>query len=295
MPHIATLLLESQSPPNAPASSPPEVLAENIPLFLPSLLPPWLHSLPELKEVCELKHWLCKPQADDALSDVRCWHHVIQGLWLFKQLNVSGTGNRPNTWMLSLYLHFNNKTDQAAQKYHIAWCALSVLDPSSSWSWWLKELKPKDVSGPGRDSDDSTTSSSCYELSWIWLLQHVTHLSLCQSKMHIGEDEFNQCMHVEWAKTRAHKMRWKEELMLIQEEMWHIILFHEWTAEWWWDHASLQNHPDQAVLSGISGYANKQADILVSLAEQCAHHCLPPLKQVVSYHHGGLVMSICFQ
>ena len=49
--------------------------------------------------------------------------------------------------------------------------------------------------------------------------------------MHIGEDEFNQCMHMEWAKARAHKMRWKEELMLIQEEMWHIILFHEWTAE----------------------------------------------------------------
>ena len=32
------------------------------------------------------------------------------------------------------------------------------------------------------------------------------------------------------------------------------------------------------ILSGISGYAHKQADICVCLAEQCACHELPPLK-----------------
>ena len=32
------------------------------------------------------------------------------------------------------------------------------------------------------------------------------------------------------------------------------------------------------VLSGISGYAHKQADICVRLAEQCACHWLPALK-----------------
>jgi len=180
--------------------------------------------------------------------------------------------------MLSLYVRFNNKTDRAAQKYRVAWHALSALDPSGSWSQWLKELKPKDVSGPGRDPDDSTASNSRYELSWIWLVQHVTHSSPCQSEMHIGEDEFNQSMRVEWAKARARKMRWKEELMLIQEEMQRVIVFHKWKASWWRDRASVRNHPDQVVLSGISGYANKQADICVHLAEQCARHWLPPLK-----------------
>ena len=278
MPHVATLLMESQSPPDAPASSPPEVLAENIPLFLPSSLPPRLRGLPELKEVCELERRLREPQADDALSEVRRQRRVIQGLWLFKRLNVSGTGNRPNTRMLSLYLRFNNKTDRAAQKYRVAWRALSILDPSGSWSRRLKELKPKDVSGLGRDPDDSTASNSRYELSWIWLVQHPTHLSPCQSEMHIGKDEFNQCMRVEWAKARACKMRWKEELMLIQEEMRRVISFHEWKADWWRDCASVRDHPDQALLSGISGYANKQADISVRLAEQCARQWLPPLK-----------------
>ena len=40
----------------------------------------------------------------------------------------------------------------------------------------------------------------------------------------------------------------------------------------------MRDHPDQALLSGISGYANKQADISVRLAEQCARQWLPPLK-----------------
>ena len=278
MPHVATLLLQSQSPPDGPASSSPELLAENIPLFLPSSLPPRIRSLPELKEVCKLERRLREPQADDALSEVRRQRRVIQGLWLFKRLNVSGTGNRPNTRMLSLYLRFNNKTDRAAQKYCVAWRALSVLDPSGSWSHRLKELKPKDVSGPGRDPDDSTTSNSRYELSWIWLVQHATQSSPSQSEMHIGEEEFNQSMRVEWAKARARKMRWKEEVMLIQEEMRRVISFHKWKAGWWRDRASVRNHPDQVVASGISGYAYKQADICVRLAEQCARHWLPPLK-----------------
>ena len=66
--------------------------------------------------------------------------------------------------------------------------------------------------------------------------------------------------------------------MLIQEEMRHVISFHKWKAGWWQDRASVQNHLDQVVASGISGYAYKQADICVRLAEQCARHWLPPLK-----------------
>ena len=278
IPHVATLLLQPQSPPDPTASSPPGVLAENIPLFLPSSLPPHIRALPELKEICKLERRLREPQADDALADVRRQRRIIQGLWVFKRLNVSGTGNRPNTRMLSLYQRFNNKTDRAAQKYRVAWRALSILDPDGSWSRRLKELKSKDVSGPGRDPDDATASNSRYQLSWIWLVQNATHSSPTQSETHIGEDEFNHSMRVEWAKARARKMRWKEELMLIQEEMRRVIVHHRWKADWWRDRASLRSHQDQVVLSGISGYAHKQADICVRLAEQCARHWLPALK-----------------
>ena len=101
MPHIVILLLQTQPPSETtnmrPSTSSPDILAENIPLFLPSSLPAHIRTLPELKEICNLEHCLREPQADDALSEVRRQRRIIQGLWLFKQLNVSGMGSRPNT------------------------------------------------------------------------------------------------------------------------------------------------------------------------------------------------------
>ena len=93
--------------------------------------------------------------------------------------------------MLGLYKCFDNKTDCTAQKYCVAWHALSTLDPGGSWVEWLKELKANDVSGPGRDPDNLTVSNSRYEPSWIWLVQRVAQSSGSGSELHISEDEFN--------------------------------------------------------------------------------------------------------
>ena len=113
-PHVALLISQAQSAEtNMTALSPlaPETLPENIPLFLPSSLPAHIHSLLELKEICMLEQCLCELQANDALAEVRCQRQVIQGLWLFKHLNISGMGNRPNMRMITLYKCFNKKTE----------------------------------------------------------------------------------------------------------------------------------------------------------------------------------------
>ena len=178
--------------------------------------------------------------------------------------------------MISLYKRFNDKTDRAAEKYCSAWRALSTLDPGGSWLLQLHQLKPKDISSPGRDPDDTKITNSRYQPSWIWLAQHANPLNC--SELEIGEDEFNESMRVEWAKARARMMRWKEELLLIQEEMRHVITYHKWRANWWHERSIMQNHNDPTVLSGISGYAYKQADICDRLAERCAVHWLPHLK-----------------
>ena len=75
IPHVAILLSQTQPPTEATTTTPstslsPETLAKNVPLFLPSSLPPHIHALPELKEICDLEHRLREPQADDALSEV---------------------------------------------------------------------------------------------------------------------------------------------------------------------------------------------------------------------------------
>ena len=116
IPHVASLFSHLQ-PQSSESNSPvalsvpsPETLPENIPLFLPSALLPRIWTLPELKEICQQERHLREPQADDVLAEVRRQRRVIQGLWQFKRLNISGTGNRPNTRMITLYKRLDNKT-----------------------------------------------------------------------------------------------------------------------------------------------------------------------------------------
>ena len=163
---------------------------------------------------------LREPQSDDALTEIQHHHRVIQGLWQFKWLNVTGTGNKPNTQMLNLYKQFNGKTEQAAAKYCSAWNALVVLDPGGLWSECLRELNKKDISGPGRDPDDTTTTNSSYEPSWIWLVPRANIAEM-------EENEFNESMLVEWVKARALMMRWKEELLIVQEEMRRVLAYQQ--------------------------------------------------------------------
>ena len=82
---------------------------KSMPLFFPFLLPLKLCQRLELNDICEAKCCLHKAQADDALADVHCLCCVIQGLWQFKKLNISGTGNRPNMRTLESYSQFESK------------------------------------------------------------------------------------------------------------------------------------------------------------------------------------------
>ena len=119
-------------------------------------------------------------------------------------------GNKPNTQLITLYKRFN--------RYWTAWQAMRILDLDSPWSTRLKELKDVDIHGPGKDLDDTCSSNSHYEPSWIWLVPCVTSESN-NPKGGMCEEEFNDHMHVEKAKAQACMMRWKVELLLMQEEM----------------------------------------------------------------------------
>lgn len=194
----------------------PNVAIENMPLYLPSSFPEDIRSLSGWKWACDTERHLRIAQADDALGEIRKQRRIVQGLWLFKRINVLGTGNRPNTRILTLYNQINSKIDRAAQKYRRARAALLNLDPDGSWNGQLKELRKEVIRGPGRDPDNKT-SNGRYEPSWIWLAQKMK-----QSKH--TEDDFNEMMRVEWSKTRARSMRWQEEYQIIQEEMRRVIV-----------------------------------------------------------------------
>ena len=82
-------------------SVPQSLEAEDVPLFLLSSLSSNLPSTPGFSKT--LAHEIRIAQADDALADIQHHLHIISGLWQFKKVNISGTGNQPNTRMHSLF------------------------------------------------------------------------------------------------------------------------------------------------------------------------------------------------
>ena len=271
-PHVASLLpLVDTADGDGLYSNP-----ESMPLYLPSSLPSDISHRPELKDIREAERRLREAQADDALADVRRLRRIIQGLWQFKKLNVSGTGNRPNTRMLNLYTRFDMKIRHAANRYNIAYTALKCLDPNGGWKERLKELKPSDLRGPGRDSEnpEDAKSNGRFEPSWIWL---VTRLPQERGENQT-EEEFNHSMRTEWAQTRARMCRWSEELLIIQEEMRRVLAYFEWKSSWWLEQANRRTGTESSVQSGVMAYAHKQSTLCLRMAARCAEHWLPVMK-----------------
>ena len=56
--------------------------------------------------------------------------------------------------MLHLFSRFDTKLQLVANRYRVAYTALRALDLNGLWKGWLKELKPSDLRGPGRDPDN---------------------------------------------------------------------------------------------------------------------------------------------
>ncbi|PPQ92105.1 hypothetical protein CVT25_008038 [Psilocybe cyanescens] len=88
---------------------------------------------------------------------------------------MSGTGNRPNTRLLTTYKGLSCKVTRAAHKYRMAVAALRILDPEGEWREELKELRREDICGPGKDPEES---NGHYVMSWIWATQKADTTTL---------------------------------------------------------------------------------------------------------------------
>lgn len=56
----------------------------------------------------------------------------------FKQLNASGTGQKSNTRVRTLYAKFKDRVKVAVMRYRAAYAALGVLQPPGDWTTRLR-------------------------------------------------------------------------------------------------------------------------------------------------------------
>jgi hypothetical protein len=285
MPCVASLLASSAINGfdiNSPIPPLPSERVENMSLWLPSSLPT---SMPAQLRTTGLSPGLLDKetklrlaQADDALAEIRRQRRVVTGLVIFKKLNVSGSGQKKNTRMHSLFKRFSNKTERVAERYRAARKALEVLDPGGTWQTRLQVLRPEDIRGPGREdiTKHDRRPEMCEkrrEQSWIWLVPRVE----TAEDIGVMEEHLDTNLRVEWAKSRARAARWTEEVELLCEEMRRTLAFLEWKAEWWRNQARRRADAPAHLRHGIEAYAMRQAALQQRIANRHAKHWLPVL------------------
>jgi hypothetical protein len=256
--------------------------AEDVPLFLPSSLSPNHPTTPGISKALAHEVQLRIAQANDALADIRHNLRTISGLWQFKKINISGTGNQPNTRMRSLFNRFHHRMRQSVLRYRTARSALIAANfGQQREDSTLPDLKDSDVRGPGKDDfylqeagkANYGASKGRYEISWIWLVPQSKSEVVTNS----SEQVFDEGLRVEWSKSQARKMRWEEEVQIIQEEMRRTIVYYEWKEQWWLQNAR-QATCDDSIQHGITAYTKKQAYYCKCLAEGFAMAWLPFLQ-----------------
>ena len=149
MPSVSSLVEGASGSDDSPA-----LKAEDIKLYLPFMVPSHLRTSLFLPSLLQKEIRLRTAQADDALADICRLRCVMAGILQFKTLNVSGSGQKPNTRIRTLYEKFQSKVGLAVARYRTAYTVLRDADPNGDWTARLKELRDEDVRGPGRDDDE---------------------------------------------------------------------------------------------------------------------------------------------
>ena len=94
-------------------------------------------------------------------------------------------------------------------------------------------------------------------LSWIWLTGNV---GACQ------DNEGDELLQIEWAKSRACATRTAKEVLLLWEEMCRVIEFLKWKSKWWVSRVVCPSE-DEGLVEGLCAYAYKQALLQKSLSQ----------------------------
>ncbi|KAK6966340.1 CxC2 domain-containing protein [Favolaschia claudopus] len=116
--------------------------------------------------------------------------------------------------------------------------------------------------GAADDDDDRVvnTAENVREVSWIWMGAGKTGM----------DAELEDALRIEWTKARARSRRWREEVLLLEEEYRRVLVSFEYEARKW--EARAKAVPVGAVEIGFAqgavAYAMKQANVFRDLASR---------------------------
>ncbi|THU89750.1 hypothetical protein K435DRAFT_597846, partial [Dendrothele bispora CBS 962.96] len=72
-------------------------------------------------------------------------------------------------------------------------------------------------------------------------------------------------LRIEWCKSYARVKRWREEVLLLQEEMRRCLVTLKWQAEQWTGRADIDTYEGER-WEGSAAYAYEQADVRLRIS-----------------------------
>ncbi|KAJ7116908.1 hypothetical protein C8R44DRAFT_879439 [Mycena epipterygia] len=279
----------------------PGVKVHDISLWLPSAMKRRAGATSEdgcTQDILLCEYRLRVGQANEALHDVRRYLLVRSHLYQLKDRYARGV--KANTRSKTKIDVTDERIRRAAAQYRDAWAALGVLGKlvgRREWTATLKELKVDDVRGRPRSMEGDPVrqqggtkqkavvaklAAATREgtqavktmagkkkrkvhrpLSWIWLAQ-------AQGRQTGEKQETDEALRIGWAKTRARRMRWSEEVDLLEEEMRRIEQYLMWHSEWWRTQMGRRLLLDGPQSEGEMAYALRQAAVQADLGASFA-------------------------
>ncbi|KAF8176874.1 hypothetical protein K438DRAFT_1588036 [Mycena galopus ATCC 62051] len=292
MPGLPQWIARQNPPVSARDSSKPETIK----IHLPSSLPAADRDAICTPGLVAQEESLRNAQAHDSLRDLRRGLRTRTFAHRFKRQHLSGQGMY--TKSRSLLDGIESSIREAASRYRAARAALFALRGPGAWEKVLQVLQKEDIRGmnerlmnaeekeenrkarvlaglPADGQGDEfefdefgervdltvlfnlETGEGRRLLSWIW------YTGSTGGTDQTADGLLHPDIRVEWMKARARADRWKEELILVEEEMRRVLAFGEWQARWWRARVEPKRGPARATISselaeGLRAYALEQ-------------------------------------
>ncbi|KAJ7149321.1 hypothetical protein C8R43DRAFT_1128675 [Mycena crocata] len=251
--------------------------AEDIKLYLPSALSAEVREDGCRRGLPAMEAKLREGQCRDSLRNVRNRLHAKRHLLTYRDTNVAG--QRAATRAYTLIERVGERVEASAVKYKRARAALIALWGEEKCAAY-KELQTRDIqldeerevdtrarkrlggiggTGRARRQGPAISSKERY-LSWIWTAGGGP-----------GENEgqIHDSVRVEWSKAKARRDRWEEEVLLLREEMKHVLRFLRWRAMWWETKRGVRREQTtQQLRDGLDAYAARQAALHRTIARR---------------------------
>ncbi|KAJ7352104.1 hypothetical protein DFH08DRAFT_805385 [Mycena albidolilacea] len=263
---------------------------EHTPLLLPSALTPSeTHPPLSVPGLATTEARLRDGQCSESLDLIRHGLTVKKRLQTYKKLNVRR--QHQNTRSRGLVDNQQRKIDLAAGTYRQAHSARLALAHAAGPSDWrlldkgdlqmledeeeARKRKQRVMKGKRKEAAQLDKNGevqgvpgmgekTCL-ISWIWFSAGQSG-GIMQENMHEG-------VRVEWCKAYAWVKRWKEEVLLLQEEMVRCLCTLEWQATVWDERAKVEHYRGKIMygvihLEGAIALAGRQAALRRKLSHR---------------------------